>query len=133
MHRSSFSQPLLATLATLFAAATVLYTVLWMYSNYRPIPVELGFDNEYLAAEHDELVKNVNRDSPAESAGLRTGDRITEINGRHIEDAFSITNFWSKHHPGDTVTLTIERPNVSAPIAIKAVFRPHFYLPRREV
>ena len=123
MHRSSFSQPLLATLATLFAAATVLYTVLWMYSNYRPIPVELGFDNEYLAAEHDELVKNVDRDSPAESAGLRTGDRITEINGRHIEDAFSITNFWSKHHPGDTVTLTIERPNVSAPIAIKAVFR----------
>ena len=95
MRRSSFSKPLLATLATLFAAATILYTALWMYSNYRPLPVELGFDNEYLAAEHCELVKSVERGSPAESAGLRTGDRIIEINGRHIENAFSITDFWS--------------------------------------
>jgi sigma-B regulation protein RsbU (phosphoserine phosphatase) len=123
MRRPSFSKPLRVTLATLFAAATILYSGLWMYSNYRPIPVELGFDDEYLDAQHCELVKSVQEDSPAESAGLRAGDRIIEINGRHIENAFSITNFWSKHHPGDTVNLTIQRPQDSAPFVIKAVFR----------
>ena len=123
MRRSSFSKPLLAILATVFAAATIFYSALWMYSNYRPIPVQLGFDDEYVDAQHCELVRAVEEGSPAQSAGLRAGDRITEINGRHIEDAFSITNFWSKHHPGDTVNLTIERPNVSAPIVVKAVFR----------
>jgi sigma-B regulation protein RsbU (phosphoserine phosphatase) len=123
MRRSSFSKPLLATLATLFAAATISYSAFWMYSNYRQIPVELGFDNEYLEAEHCELVKSVDRDSPAESAGLRAGDRIIEINGRHIENAFSIVNVWSKHHPGDTVNLTIQRAHVSAPFVIVARFR----------
>ena len=123
MRRSSFSKPLLATLATLFAAATILYSGLWMYSNYRPILVELGFDNEYIDAQHCELVKSVQSGSPAESAGLRAGDRIIEINGRHIENAFSITNFWSKHHPGDTVNLTIQRDHVSVPFVITGKFR----------
>jgi sigma-B regulation protein RsbU (phosphoserine phosphatase) len=123
MRKLSFSTPLLATLATLFAAATILYSVLWMYSNYRPIPVELGFDDEYLEAEHCELVDRVNSGSPAESAGLKAGDRIIEINGRHITDAFSLTNVWSAHHPGDTVKLTIQRAHVSAPFVITGKFR----------
>jgi sigma-B regulation protein RsbU (phosphoserine phosphatase) len=123
MRRSSFFKPLLATLATLFAAATILYTVLWIYSNYRPIPVELGFDNEYLKAEHCELVDRVRSGSPAESAGLRAGDRIIEINGRHIETEYSITDTWAEHQPGDSVELTIQRPHVSAPFVITGKFR----------
>jgi sigma-B regulation protein RsbU (phosphoserine phosphatase) len=123
MRRSSFLKPMLVTLATLFASATVLYSALWMYSNYRPNPVELGFDNEYLDAQHCELVQSVQRGSPAESAGLKAGDRIIEINGRHIQNALSVTNFWSRHHPGDSVNLTIQRPTVSAPFVITGVFR----------
>ena len=123
MRRSSFFKPLLAILATLFAAATILYTVLWMYSNYRQPPVELGFDNEYLEAEHCELVDSVQSGSPADSAGLRAGDRIIEINGRHIENSSSIPNVWVLHHPGDSVNLTIQRSHVPAPFVIKAVFR----------
>lgn len=127
MHRSFLSKPLLAILATLFAAATIFYSALWMYSNYRPIPVELGFENEYLAAGHCELVRGVDKGSPAESAGLRAGDRIMAIDGRPIENAFSVINFWSQHHPGDTVNLTIQRPDVSAPLAITAKFRAPSY------
>jgi len=123
MRRSSFSRPLLATLATLFAAATILYTALWMYNTRWQPRVELGFDNQYLEAEHCELVKSVQSGSPAESAGLSAGDRIIEINGRHIENAFSLSDVWAMHHPGDAVELTIERANVSAPFVIKAVFR----------
>ncbi len=123
MRTSSFSKPLLATLATLFAAATIFYTALWMYGNYRQPSVELGFSNEYVGAEHCELVESVQSGSPAESAGLRTGDRIIEINGRHIENALSIVDGWFMHHPGDAVDLTIQRAHVSAPFVIKAVFR----------
>jgi phosphoserine phosphatase RsbU/P len=123
MRKSSFSKPLLATLATLFAAATILYSGLWMYNTRRQPPVELGFNNQYLEAEHCELIKGVQSGSPAENTGLRTGDRIVEINGHHIENAFSLRNVWAMHHPGDAVELTIERANVSAPFVIKAVFR----------
>jgi sigma-B regulation protein RsbU (phosphoserine phosphatase) len=123
MRRSLFSKPLLVTLATIFAAATILYSVLWMHSTNRQLPVELGFENSYLAAGHCERVDSVQSGSPAERAGLRAGDRIIEINGRHIEDPSSIVTVWVLHHPGDTVNLTIQRSHVSAPFVIKAVFR----------
>ncbi|MGA3325347.1 MAG: SpoIIE family protein phosphatase [Terriglobia bacterium] len=116
-------KPLLAALATLFAAATLLYTALWIYGNYRQPSVGLGFDNEYREAEHCYLVDSVQSGSPAESAGLKAGDRIIAINERQIENAFYLGEIWSMHHPGDTVNLTIQRSHVSAPLAIKAVFR----------
>ena len=71
MRRSSFSKPLLVTLATLFAAATILYTALWMYNSHWQFPVELGFDSQYLGAEHCVLLESVQKGSPAERAGLR--------------------------------------------------------------
>src|SRR5208282_2434330 len=43
--------------------------------------------------------------------------------GRHIESEFSITDAWSRHQPGDTVKLTIQRPHVSAPFVITGKFR----------
>jgi sigma-B regulation protein RsbU (phosphoserine phosphatase) len=130
MRRSSFSKPLLAILATLFAAATLLYTVLWIYSNYRQPSVELGFDNEYVEAEHCELVHSVRSGSPAENAGLRAGDRIIEINGRHVENASSISEVWFRQRPGDTVKLTIQRAPVSAPLVMVGKFRAHFAFSR---
>ncbi len=94
-----------------------------MYSARWGVGVELGFDNQYVESKHCELVKSVLPGSPAERAGLRAGDRILEINGRHIENAFSLSNVWARHQPGDAVELTIERANVSAPFVSKAVFR----------
>jgi sigma-B regulation protein RsbU (phosphoserine phosphatase) len=123
MRRSSFRKPLLATLATLFAAATVLYTALWIYNTRWQVPVELGFDNQYVEAEHCELVQSVHKGSAAESAGLRAGDRIIAIDGRRIANSFSISDVWAAHHPGDAVDLTIQRANVPAPFVIKALFR----------
>jgi sigma-B regulation protein RsbU (phosphoserine phosphatase) len=120
---SKLSKPLLATLATLFAAATILYTALWMYNTRWERPVELGFDGQYFEAEQCELVKSVQRGSAVESAGLSAGDRIIAINGRRIENPFFISEVWAMHHPGDAVELTIQRANVSAPFVIQAVFR----------
>ena len=126
MRKSSFLKPLLATLAALFAAATILYTALWMDSARWQLPVELGFDDQYLEAEHCGLVKSIQRGSSVESAGLSAGDRILEINGRPVENPFSLTDVWDQRRPGDAIKLTIQRANVAAPFVIEAVLRsPH--------
>jgi sigma-B regulation protein RsbU (phosphoserine phosphatase) len=116
-------KPLLAILATLFAAATVLYSVLWMYNVRWRAGVELGFDDEYVASEHCDLVKSVLKDSPAEKAGLKAGDRIVGIDGRALLDSYSVSDEWARHRPGDSIRLTIKRPNVSTPLVIKGIFR----------
>ena len=125
---------LLVTLATFFAAATILYSALWMYgtATHWQSGVELGFDNEYVASEHCELIRSLVSGSPAERAGLRPGDRILRIDGRQIEDAYSLSDVWERRRPGDTVELTIERASVSAPFVVKAVFRRAGHLGWRE-
>jgi sigma-B regulation protein RsbU (phosphoserine phosphatase) len=120
---TSFRRPLLAILATLFAAATALYSVLWMYNVRWRAGVELGFDDEYVASQHCDLIKGVLRGSPAEKAGLMPGDRIVEINGRRLRDSYSISDEWARHRPGDGILLTIKRPNVSLPFVVKGIFR----------
>jgi len=116
---------LLVTLAMFFAAATILYSGLWMYgtATHWQSGLELGFDNEYVASEHCELIRSIVSGSPAERAGLRPGDRILRIDGRQIEDAYSLSDVWERRRPGDTVELTIARASVSAPFVVKAVFR----------
>jgi phosphoserine phosphatase RsbU/P len=119
----SLPRSLLAALAAIFAAATILYSLLWMYSNRWQLPVELGFDEQYVASGHYELIRSVYEGSPAERAGLKPGDRILEINGHQLENDYYLGDVWAKHRPGDAVELTIKRPNVSAPFVTTGVFR----------
>ncbi len=118
----SFRKPLLATLAILFAACTIFYSALWTLYGEQPVPVELGFDNKYVPADHSELVQSVIPGSPAERAGLRAGDRIIRINGMPLKED-SLVLVWIQHKPGDSVELAIERPGVSVPIDVHATFR----------
>src|SRR5215471_575884 len=122
MRLRPLPKPLLALLATLFAAWIIFYSVLWIFSASRPIPVELGFDNRYLPDTHAQLVKKVALDSPAERAGLKPGDRIIAIYGVALEGD-TLVRIWSLHKPGDTVELKVERPGVSSPMVLQATFR----------
>jgi len=47
--------------------------------------------------------------SPADKAGLRGGDVITQVSGINIDQTHSLTSLLGKHQPGDKVTLTIVR------------------------
>jgi phosphoserine phosphatase RsbU/P len=119
----SFSRrSLLIAVAVLFAAATISYAAMWIFFGTRGVPVELGFDNKYLPGERSQLVQSVVPGSPAEHAGLKSGDRIVAIYGRPLQ-ADSVTRIWAQHKPGDTVQLTVLRPRNQSPIVLDATFR----------
>jgi sigma-B regulation protein RsbU (phosphoserine phosphatase) len=97
----------------LFAAATLLYGVLWMSAvRYLP-PVELGYDSDYLPAAQAQQITRVLPASPAERAGMRVGDRIVAIDGRPLTDVNYQARAWAAHAAGDGVRLTLEDPSGS--------------------
>ena len=115
---------LLLGLAILFASATIVYSVAWMYYVRATITVEVGMDTE--PADNGVVVRDVWRDAPAQRSGLRAGDMITAINGRPISGQAginAINAIWFESHPGETVHLTVLRAGVPGPLQINPVFR----------
>ena len=55
------------------------------------------------------LVVEVIEDSPADSAGLRVGDTILEIDGGLLVEAGSLSDRIMDHDPGDVVVLLVSR------------------------
>src|SRR5204862_4784446 len=84
---------------------------------------ELGYDADYLAVEHAQLVRSVQKNSPAEAAGLRPGDRIRAIEGHPLADEYYQPVEWRKHSPGDTVHLTVERSGAPRALRLTGTFR----------
>src|ERR1700683_2827548 len=115
---------LLLTAALIFAAATVVYSCVWMYYARLHPHVELGMDTTlFSAAEVSEITK-VEKGSPADEAGLRINDRIIGVDGKKLDAyATGLSSAWSNGRPGDVVTLTIQRPGVQQALVIRATFR----------
>jgi len=109
--------------AVVLAGAMVLYSVLWMAAKRARVDVELGFDIEYVASGNFENVKDVYPSSPAESAGVKPGDHILEVNGRSLRDQYTISDVWAQSRPGQSVQLTIRRSGVPEPLVVQGVFR----------
>ncbi len=118
-------RPLLLALALLFAAATVVYSVSWMYYQRVVLPVEVGIDTD--PSPGGIIVQRVWKNSPAEQSGLRARDVITAINGRSINSPAAcgqiLDHVWIASHPGETVNLTIQRPGQAQPLLLTPVFR----------
>jgi serine protease Do len=55
------------------------------------------------------LVAQVEPDSPAEAAGLRSGDVILEIEGQEVESSRELSFAVAERAPGDEVALTVRR------------------------
>jgi sigma-B regulation protein RsbU (phosphoserine phosphatase) len=115
----------LRALAIVFAAATLLYTYFWMAASRldRPPAVELGVDFPYQPSLRANVVTSVKTGSPAESAGLRAGDRVVAFDGRPVQDAADQRILWKLRAPGDSVRLTVLRPGQSAPLELTGTFR----------
>ena len=126
--QSRVSRPLLLGLAIVFASLTVLYSAGWMYCIRRPslLPqVEVGFDESYSSAGIE--IYGVHPNSPAEKSGLKVNDRIIAINGRTADSPAAwnelMLQTWRSSQPGETVTLTLQRPGQTQPLVITPRFR----------
>ncbi len=112
--------------AIIYAASTLLYSVLWMAdarAKSQLPPVELGFDTDFIKAKSVQSVKSVYRGSPAETAGLHQGDEIFAFNGHPIDDDNYLNTIWSQHKPGDSIDLSVNRPGVKSPLHVIGIFR----------
>jgi len=113
---------LLHVLAILFAVATLLYSVIWMFAIRRPFG-DIGFRYTYAADNRSLPVLSVEPGSAAEQAGLRAGDRIVAINGLVLDTAVSSYRAFDLGKVGDTLQLTVNRPGTAGPLTIRAVIQ----------
>src|SRR5256714_12373551 len=63
---------------------------------------------DYFGVSHGILVSSVESNSPADKAGLKAGDVITEADGQKVEDAGDLVNALSRKDEGE-VTLKVVR------------------------
>jgi len=64
------------------------------------------------------LVSEVGPDTPGAKAGLRTGDVITELDGKPVTDAGQLQMTVGQKRPGDTIHLLVVRDSKPASIAV---------------
>jgi Do/DeqQ family serine protease len=67
------------------------------------------------------LVEAVDSDSPAEHAGLKRGDIITEFQGQRIEESSQLRNMASQTPPGTTVKVKAWRDGSEREFSVKLV------------
>ena len=64
------------------------------------------------------LVADVQPDAPGAKAGLRTGDVITEMDGKPVADAGELQMRVAQKRPGDTIHLQVVRDSKPTTIAV---------------
>lgn len=120
---TSLPRPLLVALATLFAAATIFYSAIWMYYIRWEPKAQLGIEFEYSATTRSLHLTRVLEGSAAEQAGLRSEDQVVAINGRPLDTLNPLYDAVYRGQPGDVVELTVERPGTAAPIVLQTVLQ----------
>jgi serine protease Do len=79
----------------------------------RPLAEQLGISDANGA-----VIREVISNSPAERAGLRAGDVITEINGVAVKERNDIRRAIRDSRPGQTITLTVRREKETLKIPV---------------
>ena len=64
------------------------------------------------------VVSQVEPDSPAAKAGIKTGDVITQLNGKTVEDAGQLQVEVGQKQPGTKIDLTVMRDGTSQQIPV---------------
>jgi S1-C subfamily serine protease len=70
------------------------------------------------------LISEVDDGSPADEAGLRAGDVVTEIDGRTVRDRQRFVSTIQAHEPGDRLRLTVWRDGRTQSYTVRLGSRP---------
>ena len=82
----------------------------------RPIiGITMGTGND----EEGIPISRVSSNSPAEKAGLKSGDVILKVNGISLSGASSLTDNLADKNPGDSVTLVYRRDNMESSVKVE--------------
>lgn len=118
---TTLPRPILMTLAILFAAASALWSIIWMIQIRQPVAdVGLSFDG-YSAASHSMQIIEVERGGPGDQAGIRAGDRVVAINGRHLDNLVPYYEEIVLSHLGETIQLAVERTGTTGQLEFRVV------------
>jgi len=80
-------------------------------------PAFLGIQMQDLGGRGPCMIEAATRDSPAEAAGLRSGDRVLTLDDRPIGSCAVLLDEITAHVPGDTVQVKVER--LGSVVAVK--------------
>lgn len=72
-----------------------------------------------LSIDHGALIVSVTPNGPADQAGLRAGDVITQVNNTAIENTADLTDTLVRENPGSMVTLSIMRGSQQTRVKVK--------------
>jgi len=59
--------------------------------------------------------------SPADTAGLKSKDVITHINGQSAPNTVELRNLMRRHKAGETIRLTVRRGKQTLEVAVKMI------------
>jgi len=100
---------LLKPLAWLFAAATLLYAGVWLYTVRLQPQARLGIESRYRPDDRTIHVQHVYDGSPAAVAGLQPGDVIVSVDETRPRGPNPVLELVLSHEPGESVRLNVER------------------------
>ena len=75
--------------------------------------------NPGLAGHQGALIDQVTSGSPAEKAGLKSGQLITSVDGKAVNSQTALSDAISSHKPGDVVTLSVFDPQTNQSSDVK--------------
>ena len=110
----------LAISAPLFSTAVAQTAVVksgWLGVSIQDLTEDLMKDKD-LKSTDGAYVADVVKESPADSAGIKEGDVITEFNGRTIYDASDLSKAVSRTKPGTKATVVLMRKGEKKNLAV---------------
>jgi len=97
----------------------------WIGVFYEPVTKQLAA-TEHLSVDYGALISSsdpsspaVFPGSPAETAGLRSGDVIVTVDGQRIDPDHDLSTQILPHLPGDTISLQVERGTTMLQVKVK--------------
>jgi hypothetical protein len=82
-------------------------------------PAFLGIQMQDVTGRGPCMIEGATRDSPAEAAGLRSGDVVISVDAKPIASCNVLLDEITAHAPGDAVAIKLQRQGVSVPVVVQ--------------